>query len=237
MAWAPRRARRPRTSLSARPSSLPRRHLGAPGALASPGAVRPGGRTRHRRAERHRPPAAGDRGGARRQLRLFAARSAAAAAPWSGDTAAAARAGAGPLWRGRDSIPIPAQPGGASTARRASGGMNILFLAPQPFYQERGTPIAIKLALTVLCAAGHKVDLVTYHEGADLEIQGMRTFRIAKPPFASNVPIGFSGKKLLCDVYLSFMLWRLLVRNRYDVIHAVEARSEERRVGNAGQYV
>src|SRR3546814_18564255 len=89
--------------------------------------------------------------------------------------------------------------------------MNILFLAPQPFYQERGTPIAIKLALTVLCAAGHKVDLVTYHEGADLEIQGMRTFRIAKPPFASNVPIGFSGKKMLCDVYLS--------------------RSEERRVG------
>src|SRR3546814_9254839 len=100
--------------------------------------------------------------------------------------------------------------------------MNILFLAPQPFYQERGTPIAIKLALTVLCAAGHMVDLVTYHEGADLEIQGVLTFRIAKPPFASNVPIGFSGKKLLCDVYLSFMLWRLLVRNRYDVIHAVE---------------
>lgn len=100
--------------------------------------------------------------------------------------------------------------------------MNILFLAPQPFYQERGTPIAIRLALTVLCAAGHKVDLLTYHEGADLEIQGMRTFRIAKPPFASNVPIGFSGKKLLCDVYLSFMLWRLLAKNRYDVIHAVE---------------
>jgi hypothetical protein len=43
--------------------------------------------------------------------------------------------------------------------------MNILLLAPQPFYTERGTPIAVKLLAQALCMAGHKVDDQTDFNG------------------------------------------------------------------------
>lgn len=100
--------------------------------------------------------------------------------------------------------------------------MKILFLAPQPFYTERGTPIAVKLAVTALCRDGHQVDLLTYHQGQDIDIPGMRLFRVGRPPGVDQVPIGFSIKKLLCDAWLMFKAFRLLRGGDYDVVHAVE---------------
>lgn len=100
--------------------------------------------------------------------------------------------------------------------------MNILFLAPQPFYTERGTPIAVRLAVSSLCREGHQVDLLTYPEGEDIAIPGMRLIRAGRPPGVRKIPIGFSLKKLLCDAWLMFTAFRLLRRNQYEVVHAVE---------------
>jgi PAS domain S-box-containing protein len=100
--------------------------------------------------------------------------------------------------------------------------MKILVLAPQPFYQERGTPIAVRLLVETLCSFGHEVDLLVYPEGEQISIAGGRLFRCGRPPFVRRVPIGFSWQKVVCDVYMFFSLSRLLLRNRYDVIHAVE---------------
>lgn len=100
--------------------------------------------------------------------------------------------------------------------------LRILLVAPQPFYQERGTPIAVRLLVETLCRAGHKVDLLTYHEGIDIEMPGLRIERARRIPGISHIPIGISWKKLACDVSLSIRLARLLARGQYDVIHAVE---------------
>jgi glycosyltransferase involved in cell wall biosynthesis len=100
--------------------------------------------------------------------------------------------------------------------------MNVLLLAPHPFLQERGTPIAVKLLTETLCRAGYHVDVLTYHEGSDPGIQGLRILRIPKPPFIKNVPIGFSLRKIVCDLYLSVYMCALIKRNRYQVLHAVE---------------
>jgi len=100
--------------------------------------------------------------------------------------------------------------------------MKILFLAPQPFFVERGTPIAVRLAVESLCRAGHRVDLLTFHEGKDIAIPGMTLHRISPPPGAANVPIGFSPKKLICDLWLAAAACRLVRRGDYDVVHAVE---------------
>jgi glycosyltransferase involved in cell wall biosynthesis len=100
--------------------------------------------------------------------------------------------------------------------------MKILFLAPQPFYTERGTPIAVRLAVASLCREGHQVDLLTYPEGEDIAIPGMRLLRAGRPPGVKRIPIGFSIKKLLCDLWLMFAAFGLLRRERYDVVHAVE---------------
>jgi glycosyltransferase involved in cell wall biosynthesis len=100
--------------------------------------------------------------------------------------------------------------------------MRILLVAPQPFYQERGTPIAVRMLVEVLCSQGHAVDLLTYHEGADLDIDGLKILRTPALPGLRRIPIGISWKKLVCDLLLSGQLLRLVLSRRYDVIHAVE---------------
>lgn len=100
--------------------------------------------------------------------------------------------------------------------------MRILLVAPQPFYQERGTPIAVRMLVEVLCGQGHAVDLLTYHEGADLDIDGLKILRTPALPGLRHVPIGISWKKLVCDLLISGRLLARALTQRYDVIHAVE---------------
>ncbi|MCC5958853.1 MAG: glycosyltransferase family 4 protein [Rhodobacteraceae bacterium] len=100
--------------------------------------------------------------------------------------------------------------------------MRILVLAPHPFYQERGTPIAVDLLVRALSERGDTVDVLTFHEGEDRSYEGVRIFRISAPPGVRNLRPGPSIKKLVCDLWLFFKLIRLLRRNRYDVLHCVE---------------
>ena len=100
--------------------------------------------------------------------------------------------------------------------------MRILLVAPQPFYQERGTPIAVRLLAETLCAEGHLVDLLTYHEGSDLNVPGLRILRTPALPGVRNIPVGISWQKLVCDLLLCGRLLQLVLSKRYDVVHAVE---------------
>ena len=100
--------------------------------------------------------------------------------------------------------------------------MKILLLAPQPFYQVRGTPIAIDLLLTTLSKQGHIIDLLTYHEGEDRRYENVKHTRIASFAFLSNIQPGFSFKKLLCSGLLFLSAIKLIRNNQYDLIHANE---------------
>jgi glycosyltransferase involved in cell wall biosynthesis len=110
--------------------------------------------------------------------------------------------------------------------------MRVLFLSPQPFYQERGTPIAVKIALEALSKKLHTpdsthptIDLLCYAEGSDVSIPGVRIHRIPTPPFLKGVRPGISVKKLLLDVIFLFSTLALVLRNRkepYAIVHAVE---------------
>jgi len=100
--------------------------------------------------------------------------------------------------------------------------LHVLLLAPQPFFVDRGTPIAVRAVVEALCEAGHTVDLVSFHPGRAVELPGLRHFRAARPPFVKGVPVGLSWQKLLCNLSLLVLAARLLRRGHYDVIHAVE---------------
>ncbi|WP_256872691.1 glycosyltransferase [Candidatus Entotheonella palauensis] len=100
--------------------------------------------------------------------------------------------------------------------------MHVLLLAPQPFYQDRGTPIAVNMVLQALSERGAHVDLVTYHEGRDMHHERVTVHRIPRLPGIRNVRPGFSLKKLLCDAALALTALRMACRKRYDVVHAVE---------------
>jgi glycosyltransferase involved in cell wall biosynthesis len=100
--------------------------------------------------------------------------------------------------------------------------MKVLLVAPQPFFQERGTPIAVRLVAETLCAYGHQVDLLVYHEGEEVHVPGLRLIRAGRPPGVRKVPIGISWQKIMCDLWLIPRLIGAMLRNRYDVVHAVE---------------
>ena len=100
--------------------------------------------------------------------------------------------------------------------------MRILFIAPQPYYEERGTLIAVHLLLRALAERGDEVDLLTYHLGEDRRIPGVEVFRIAPRPAPSQVRPGLSLPKLWCDVFLSFRALRMGRSRSYDLVYAVE---------------
>jgi glycosyltransferase involved in cell wall biosynthesis len=103
----------------------------------------------------------------------------------------------------------------------ADGGA-ILLLAPQPFYEDRGTPIAVRQVLEALSDLGYPVDVVTYPVGSSIGIPGVRYFRAANPFRIRRVPIGFSARKLLLDAFLIPAAWNRLREGSYRAIHAVE---------------
>jgi glycosyltransferase involved in cell wall biosynthesis len=100
--------------------------------------------------------------------------------------------------------------------------VKILVLAPHPFFQARGTPLAVRTVLEFLSARGHTVDVLTLHEGEDVEIPNIRIFRIPRIPGIRNVRPGFSLKKVVCDAVMFASCMRMIRRTHYDLIHAVE---------------
>jgi len=100
--------------------------------------------------------------------------------------------------------------------------MRILVLAPHPFFQARGTPLAVRRVLEFLSARGHQVDVLTFHEGEDVSIPNCRIYRIARPLWIKNIRPGFSIKKVVCDLFMFIKCLRMVRKNRYDLIHAVE---------------
>lgn len=100
--------------------------------------------------------------------------------------------------------------------------MKMLFLAPQPFFQERGTPITIDLMLSCLSERGDEVDVITFHLGEERSYPGVRISRI-RPAFApATIRPGFSWGKVYCDLFLLGRAYRAMRARRYDLIHAVE---------------
>src|SRR5919197_756773 len=80
--------------------------------------------------------------------------------------------------------------------------MRILMIAPEPFFEPRGTPFSEFHRIRALVELGHTVDLVTYPFGHDVSLPGLRVFRSARPPFMNGVGIGPSWRKLPLDVLL-----------------------------------
>ena len=98
----------------------------------------------------------------------------------------------------------------------------VLFVAPQPFYEDRGTPIAVRQVLEALGQLGYAVDLLTYPVGSDVRIPGLRIFRGANPFGIRTVPVGLSVRKLLLDISLAAALRAHLRSQSYICVHAVE---------------
>src|SRR5689334_24468359 len=102
------------------------------------------------------------------------------------------------------------------------GTVRILMIAPEPFFEPRGTPFSEFHRIRALTALGHHVDLVTYPFGQTVTMPGLRVFRSARPPFVRGVKIGPSLAKIPLDALLTLTVLRRALSVRYDAIHSHE---------------
>jgi glycosyltransferase involved in cell wall biosynthesis len=100
--------------------------------------------------------------------------------------------------------------------------MKVLVVVPQPFFSPRGTPFSVYYRTLVTSELGHQVDLLTYGQGADVDIANVRLIRIPAFKLFGRVRTGPSLLKAFLDVFMLIWTVALLVRHRYDVVHAHE---------------
>jgi glycosyltransferase involved in cell wall biosynthesis len=95
-------------------------------------------------------------------------------------------------------------------------------IAPEPFFEPRGTPFSEFHRIRALTDLGHTVDLVTYPFGEDVSMPGLRVFRCLRPPFIRHIGIGPSFAKVPLDLALTLTAVRRAISTRYDVVHSHE---------------
>ena len=98
----------------------------------------------------------------------------------------------------------------------------LLIVSPQPFYQDRGTPIAVSQLAAALSALGYDVDLLAYPIGTPMQLPGLRIFRGHNPFGIRQVRIGFSLKKLVLGAGMLLPLVWLLRTRDYGAVHVLE---------------
>ena len=103
--------------------------------------------------------------------------------------------------------------------------MKILMIAPEPFFEPRGTPFSEYHRIRALLELGHTVDLVTYPFGKDVALPGLRLFRCLRPPFVHDVRIGPSWAKVPLDFAIALTTIRRAASERYDAVHSHEEGS------------
>lgn len=101
----------------------------------------------------------------------------------------------------------------------------VLMIAPEPYFEPRGTPISIMQRIRALSELGYQVDLLTYPFGQDVNFPGLAIYRIPRIGTISEIKIGPSGAKLLFDLMLVLRAIWMLSTRRYDVIHSHEEAS------------
>jgi glycosyltransferase involved in cell wall biosynthesis len=111
----------------------------------------------------------------------------------------------------------------AATARASDPQqMHILMIAPEPFFEPRGTPFSEYHRIRALADLGHTVDLVTYPFGSDVTLPGLRIFRSRRPPFMKGVRIGPSWAKVPLDLMLALRTIGVARRSRFDLVQSHE---------------
>ena len=95
-------------------------------------------------------------------------------------------------------------------------------LAPEPFFEPRGTPISVYLRLQLLARLGHQVTVLTYHLGQPVDLPGVRHHRIPNLRFVPTVKVGPSWAKPVLDALLLALAVRHLLTGKYQAIHSHE---------------
>lgn len=96
--------------------------------------------------------------------------------------------------------------------------MKVLFIAPTPFFADRGCHTQIYDEVTVLQRLGHEVIVCTYGLGRDVE--GVKTVRTINFPWYKKLSAGPSKTKILLLPCMFFTTFKTIMKFKPDVIHS-----------------
>lgn len=100
--------------------------------------------------------------------------------------------------------------------------MNILMLAPEPFFEPRGTPISVYFRIQALGGLGHRVTLVTYPIGKDVSLEGLKIIRPPNLLGMRRIRIGPSLAKLPLDFLVLLQAALEAAGSRHDLVFSHE---------------
>lgn len=100
--------------------------------------------------------------------------------------------------------------------------MKIFMIAPEPFFQPRGTPFSEYHRLQALSKLGHTIDMIAYPIGDDVEIENVTIYRSLAIPLIKHVKIGPSWAKILLDIPLFVQAFWMALTRPYDCVHTHE---------------
>ena len=101
--------------------------------------------------------------------------------------------------------------------------LRVALIAPQPYVEARGTPMAVQRVVAVLADLGHEVHVITYPLGqAPPEHPLVHVHRCRSVPPIKAVKIGLSPAKVVLDISLSACAARVIRSGHFDCIHGVE---------------
>ena len=98
----------------------------------------------------------------------------------------------------------------------------ILFMASQPFFEWRGSPIRLGFDAMAMAQNGYDVDFLTLPVGQRREIDGVRIVRAPNLILAKRIAIGPSLSKFFFDFVFLFEAIGMTMRRHYDIVHGVE---------------
>lgn len=101
---------------------------------------------------------------------------------------------------------------------RGAGSLNILMVAPTSFFSSYGCHVRIAEEADALRYLGHRVTIVTYHNGA--RWNGVPIERTLPIPWRTNYEVGSSRHKIAFDALLGLKVMQVALRERPDIIHA-----------------
>lgn len=96
--------------------------------------------------------------------------------------------------------------------------MKILFIAPTPFFADRGCHTQIYDEVTTLQKLGHEVIVCTYGLGRDVE--GIKTVRTINFPWYKKLSAGPSKTKILLLPFMFGTTFKTMLKFKPDIVHA-----------------
>ncbi len=105
-----------------------------------------------------------------------------------------------------------------SVTTNESRSYRVLMIAPTSFFADYGCHVRILEEARVLQKLGHRVTVVTYHNGGP--VPGVDIRRTLPIPWRAEYEVGSSRHKIGFDALLGLKTFQLLAHERFDVIHA-----------------